>query len=813
MSKTAQIATSFNGGELSPLMMGRTDVPKFKSGCEVLENMICLVQGPAVRRGGFRYMAEVKDSSKATRLIPFEVGSEAAYDIEVGNQYFRFYHNGARVESGGVPVEIVTPYLTADLFAIHFAQSADVMYLFHQNYPVQKLSRLTADGLTWSLKEVSFNPPPTYEADSDYSGGTIKIALSAVTGTGVKVVSSAAAFLAADAGRLLKYLDGLASITAYVGAQEVTAEIVDGFLSTLVDTTPTATLTTDAGADKKIINFSEAHGITAVQATAGIWLRLMTGPQAGEMRQVASVTDADTLVLTAAWSVDQTAQSFSKHYAIAAGSWLMGGSPVASCTPSIIEPIGAIATLPLAADGWRAADVGKFVKINAGIVKITAYASPTSVSGQIIKPIYSTAAIAGGAWTAEMPSWSATAGYPSTGCFFEQRLMLAGSKAQPTTVWGSKNGDYENFSDGINDADAPVYPLASVKVNAARWLMPTRVLLGGTVGGEFSITGGSGTTITPLNIKALSETTHGSSTIRPIRVGGLVLFVQAQGRKLREIQYDAQITGSFVAPDLTRLAEHVTKDAEIVDLAYQQETESLVWCALADGKLGGMTYNREDEVFGWHRHTTAGLFESVSVTPDAVNHRDRLTAVVKRTIDGVPKRYVEYLDPDWPNADSFVLYDGVATTAINGLGHLEGEAVDVVADGFYVPGLTVTGGKVTLPKAATVVVVGLHYESTITPTRPEFVNDAGFTTIGRNKQWQKIIIRVLETGVSGLTINGRKPAPRTSSDYPDHAVALYTGDVESPMLGAARDGLLTIKQTLPLPFTLLAITGTLDVGD
>jgi hypothetical protein len=811
---------SFNAGELSPRLGGRLDLgkngdgAKFHDGCRILENAICTVQGPAFRRGAFRFVKEVKTSAKVTRVLPFEVGTSAAYILEMGDLYFRFYTANARIESGGSPVEVVTPYLEADLFDVQRAQSADVLYLAHAVYAQRKLSRLLADGTSWGFKTIKFNPPPTFEDDTDYSGGTAVVALSAVTGAGVKVVCSAASFLAADKDRLLKYLDGIASFTTYVGTSEMTAEIIDDFPAALVDTTPTATLTTDAGADKKIINFSAAHGISAAQATAGIWLRLTSGPQAGEMRQVGSVTDTDTVVLVAAFSVDQAAVTWSKHYAIPAGSWKIDGSPVATLTPSVASPVGAIATLTLGAAGWRSVDVtlGKHVKVSGGIVKLTTYTSATVVSGQIVKVLTGVAAVAGGSWSAEVPSWSATHGYPSALCFYEQRLVFGGTARQPNSIWGSDSGDYENFAAGLNAGDSLEHALTGLGVNAVRWLVPSKILVGGTAAAEFTIRGDGDSALTPTNPRPLPETNHGSSTTMPVKIGPFVLFIQAHKRKIREITYDFQ-KDTFVAPDLTRFAEHITKGGGIVDMAYQQEPDSILWCVRADGVLLGLTYNREEEVYGWHRHVTDGLFESVAVIPDPINNRDQLWVVVNRTIGGATKRFIEYLDPDVVVADSFVHYQGAAATVITGLTHLDGKAVDVVADGFVVTGHVVAGGQITLARAASDVVVGLHYETTIEPEPPDYIDDKGRNNINAQKQWAEVILRLFETGLSGVTVNGKSLPARAGSDPLDTATALFTGDAMTPLLGTTRAGILTIKQTLPLPFTLLAVAGTLDVGD
>jgi hypothetical protein len=433
------------------------------------------------------------------------------------------------------------------------------------------------------------------------------------------------------------------------------------------------------------------------------------------------------------------------------------------------------------------------------------------VSGQIVKVLSAVTPVAGGAWSAEVPSWSVAAGYPGAVCFFEERLYLGGTARKPTSVWGSQNGDYENFGVGVNASDAVVFPLTSIKVNTVRWLLPAKSLLGGTVAGEFSITGEADAAITPTNPRPRSETTHGGSSVMPVRVGHLVIFVQAHGRKVRELTYDYK-PDAFVAPDLTQFAEHITESG-IVDMAYQQEPNSILWCVRSDGVLVGLTYTREELVYGWHRHVTDGAFESICVIPDPENHRDQLWAVVRRTIGGATKRYIEVLDPDVVAADSFAVYAGAPATEITGLGHLEGEAVDVVADGFVVPGKVVAAGKITLDRAASNVVVGLHYETTVTPQRPDFIDDKGRTTIGKKKQWAEVILRLLDTGLSGVTVNGKALPARAGSDPLDTATALFTGDVSMTNLGTDRDGILTIRQTLPLPFTLLAITGTLDVGD
>jgi len=154
MPRTTLALTSFVSGEFSAKMDGRTDFEKYSSGVKTMENFLVHPQGAATRRVGTQFIAEVKDSSKKVRLIPFEFSTEQTYILEFGDQYIRFYKDKGQILSGGVAYEIASPYLEAELFDIKFAQSADVMYICHPNHDVRKLSR--TGHTSWTLTTVSF---------------------------------------------------------------------------------------------------------------------------------------------------------------------------------------------------------------------------------------------------------------------------------------------------------------------------------------------------------------------------------------------------------------------------------------------------------------------------------------------------------------------------------------------------------------------------------------------------------------------------------------------------------------------------------
>lgn len=156
--RVSPIIPSFNAGEISPLLEGRTDFAQLPKGLRVCENFIPLIQGPAARRSGTKFVHEVKDSTSEVRLIPFVFSDEQAFLLEFGDLYIRFYTNRGLLLSGPSPYEIVSPYTEADLDEIRYAQSADVIYLAHPDYPPQKLSRVA--NTNWTLEDFEFEGGP-----------------------------------------------------------------------------------------------------------------------------------------------------------------------------------------------------------------------------------------------------------------------------------------------------------------------------------------------------------------------------------------------------------------------------------------------------------------------------------------------------------------------------------------------------------------------------------------------------------------------------------------------------------------------------
>ncbi len=752
MARVAVQLTNFTGGELSPRLDGRSDLAKYPTGLKTLENFIVFPHGSAARRSGTQFVAEVKDSSAKTRLIPFEFSTTQTYMMEFGNQYIRFYKDNGQIlesdvtisgatqanpvvitatghgysngdeiritgvvgmtelnnkrylvankttntfeitnvdgtningtgftayTSGGVAnrvYEISTPYLTAELFDLKFAQSADVMYITHPNHEVEKLSR--TGHTSWSLTDVDFTDGP--------------------------------------------YLD---------------------------DNITTTTL-------------NPSHH---------------------------TVGTGRTLVASATTGIN-------------------GGS------------------------GFQSTDVGRLFRFRDGYGKITAVTDTLNATMEVIEDLGSATASTDFA----LGSFSDTTGHPSCVTFFEQRLVFAATLSQPQTIFFSKSGDYENMNENrggtIADDDAIIYTIASNQVNAIRFMTATRTLIIGTAGGEFAVSGGgTDVAITPTNILIKKQSNHGAANVDAIPAGNATLFLQRAKRKLRELAYNFDVDG-YVSPDLTILAEHITEGG-LTQISYQQEPNQIIFGTRNDGELIGLTYQREQQVVAWHRHIFGGSFgtgnavcESVATIPTD-DSEYQTYVIVKRTINSVTRRYVEYInnydfdetdDTSFNFLDSQLEYSGSAATTISGLSHLEGQTVSVLADGSTHPNKVVSSGEITLDRSATKVKVGLAYTSLLQTMRLDAGSQDG-TSQGKTKRIFDITIRLYESiGVEvGPDLSNMERIPfRSSADAMDSGLGVFTGDKEVEFRGNYEtDGFIFVRQTQPLPLTILSLYPRLQTND
>jgi hypothetical protein len=389
--------------------------------------------------------------------------------------------------------------------------------------------------------------------------------------------------------------------------------------------------------------------------------------------------------------------------------------------------------------------------------------------------------------------------------FYEQRLWYGGTSHKPQTLWGSKTGNYEDFDLGALAADGLSYAIASDRVNNIKWMAAQRVLIVGTSGGEFRVTGGNESAITPTNVDVRRQTSYGSKLGHPAYVGSDVFFIQRSGTQVRNVAYKWE-SDSFQSDDITFLAEHITTGG-LTTLSYSHVPDSVLMGLRADGVLLMLTYEPTQEVIGWHRHITDGKYKSMTVISE--DGPDQFWFVVERTIGGATKQYIELYTPD-TYLDSMISYSGSATSAVSGLAHLEGKTVQITADGAVHPDLVVSSGAVTLNYTATDIKVGLKYISKLTPTRPGANAGAG-TTLGKMKRWNKIFVRLEASAIP--VINGQRPPVRSPGTNFGNEEPVVSEDIEVRNLGYDLNGRIEIEQDLPLACHIVSLFGTLSVGD
>lgn len=229
--------------------------------------------------------------------------------------------------------------------------------------------------------------------------------------------------------------------------------------------------------------------------------------------------------------------------------------------------------------------------------------------------------------------------YPGAVGYYQQRLVFAGSDLSPQTVWMSKTGLFKNFSFSTpnKDDDAITFTIASREVNRMRHLLGLRKLLGLTSGGEWTFSGAD-TGLTAKTVQASQEGYDGSAIVPPVVVGNSAVYVQARGSRVSSFGYSLNADG-FAADDLTLFSAHLFRGRELTNVAYQKIPDSIVWYVRDDGILLGLTYLPEQQLVGWHWHDTDGFVESIACVPEG--QEDALYMVVRRTVNGVQKRYIE----------------------------------------------------------------------------------------------------------------------------------------------------------------------------
>jgi hypothetical protein len=821
MPATRTFKQAFSGGEISPEMFGRISDTKFQQGAATMRNFVAKPQGPAQNRPGFAFVREVKDSTKNTRLLPFTFNTTQTMILEFGEQYFRFhtqgqtlfYNDGAAWNSGTNYVvgdiakynnvnyyaktvhsnsqppnatnwyplptnpniyEIPHSYAEADLFDVHYVQSADVLTLVHPLHPPKELRRLGAT--KWELKLIDFGSPITAP-------------------TGV-------------------------SVSAYL---------------------PPSTST---NADTKL---DHNYVVTAVKANL-----------IDESNQSSTATASNNIFVTGAKNTI---------------TW----------------------------NSVAGASRYRVYKDQGGIFGFIGETTTTTIVDDNISPDF-----------ARTPpihenDFVGTGNYPGAVSYFEQRRVFAGTNNAPQSIWMTKSGTESNMSFGlpIRDDDRIEFRVAAREANTIRHIVPLTQLLLLTGSAEWRVTSVNSDAITPTSISVKPQSYVGANNSQPVIVNNSLVYGAARGGHVRELGYNWQANG-FITGDLSLRAPHLFDNFTITDMSLAKAPIPVVWMVSSNGKLLGLTYVPEQQIGAWHQHDTDGLFESVACVSEGDD--DVTYCVIKRTINGASKRYVErmgtrlfatqrdsfFVDSGATyngtntdtnrtvtvsggtnftkgetvtvtvnynlfNAppsvadknDAIVIVDGstlyrltilgtssqtvatakldkdlpvslrntgittfeVARDKISGLSYLEGKKLNILADGAVHPQRTVSSGEISLERAASVVHLGLPYESDLN-TLPLALQVEALGQ-GRVKNLNHVWLRVLESSgiFAGPSADKLVEAKQRTTEPYGTPPNLKTQDIKIMLTPQWQDnGQLFVRQTDPLPLTVVGLTLEAAIG-
>ena len=817
--------SSFNSGELSEKMNGRTGLEIYRNGCRLLENFYALPQGGVERRTGTKYIAQTKNDT-AVRLVPFMFSADQSYALEFGAGYCRAY------DALGVTTEVTgtIPYTVDEVRQLQYAQRYDLMFFVNGVSAVQKLSR-TSLAPAFEMEELEFTYPPLLEendTDTTITPSAVDVASNPIT-----LTASSDLF---DAGHEGSYWRIRHERTA---AQQSISGSLSG-------------TSHSAGLD---LSFSDWK-IT----TGGTWTGLVELQQSID----GGVTWEKLAVL------GDTTGAHDKNFS------LDSETPAGQNTQIRVSVTGMSSGF-----GYNLYAENTYIE---GLVKIVTYTSATSVTANVINELGSTSATK--KWTEG--AFSDYRGHPRTVTFHEDRLWFCGTDYEPATIFASVSGDYFNFLQGTQvdssirrtpESPEPAEWMASKKV----------IRLGTSGGAMTVQSVDDRENINVDTISTPSQSEYGSEYIQAILTNDVVVYVQKSGRKVREMIYNweeenyrsnditilsEQITDSgvvegFLQKQPDQLLHFIKENGDIAALTYERPQEVVGWarfttngsfvsgCALPsptgqdsvfvcverNGQYNIELFQQREDL-DWY--VDSGVKVELIGTQDVSNlsttstpQRITITAPSHGYSGGENIRFlnvggmdelneqiytVEYIDGDdfmlldetglidvdgdvytpWTSGGDFIQ----VTNTIDGLDHLEGQTVQVVGDGSYVSDETVTSGAITFDSWSNVILAGEQYISYMQPMFQEPALGDRLSS-SRKKAVSKCSFKVYNTiGALIGKPDGRK-APliqRNTFDVVDQPVAVETGEHRIFIANDwKREKDIEIEQNLPYPLTVLSM--------
>lgn len=876
-----QYQRAFNGGEVSPSMFARIDDGKYQTGMALCKNFLIEPQGPIVMRPGFKYVNHTKHAGKKARLIPFNFSISQTMVLELGERYVRFHTQGQTVlGNNGQPYEIETPYIEADLFDIHYVQSADVMTLVHPNYPPKELRRYGATD--WRLVDIKFgsslSAPTGLSAsqtiNKDVTNPTDYKRTYAVTalladGTEESVRSSSVTIdcnpygdgsyntirwnAVAGAGLYRVYRDQ-GGVWAYVG-QTDTTQIIDENI------TPDASITPPHYDDA----FYSSKGITSVRVNNGgsgyVPAKYITdfvnvceydwGDGYKQQSTGFPVNIQSKANLT--WEIeDPNGHGSGADIRLITGeTYAATGGPASGGRTACVTGIE-IRSRGIGYDNpklvikchnrhWQLATLYRFpLTTSHDVPKIvvtdsTGYGAdlvPVIENGRVVSVTirsggqnYSSPNLSVVSSTGGGASLSANVGqapdYPGAVSYFEQRRWFGGTQNRPNNLWATRPGTEADMSFSLpsQSDDRIAVRVAAREANRILHIVPLAQLMLMTGAAEWRVSPLNSDAITPSSMSVRPQSYVGASSVQPLVIGASMIYGAGRGGHLRELGYNYE-AGGYISGDVCLRAPHLFDNLKIVDLAYSKAPSPIVWAVSSSGKMIAMTYVPEQQVGGFSTVETAGSIESVCVV--AEGDEDICYVEVLRTIGGKPVRFVERMSERQYSelkecifVDCAGTYRGEARTEIAGLSWLEGETVNILADGAVEPPQVVKDGKITLTYPAEVVHVGLPFTADMKTLPVAMALQDGSYGSGHKKNVREVFFRVVNSSgtQAGPSFDKLAEYPARSTEFAGSAPDPITDEVGFQIQPQwSQGGQVCVRQKYPLPLRIVSMTTVLELS-
>lgn len=589
MNAPRTLQPSFASGEIKPELYPRIDIQRYQTGLAELRNAIVLPTGGVTRRPGMTYLgdpAKRTGSACPVRLIEFTYATGDAMIMEFSDRSVRVWN-----KSGGQPVSLryASPYKEADLSRLFYAQSGNVVFIAHPDYPVYKFKRVkdTTGAIGFEIGELKHANGP-WLSDLPPEGLSIGISDARLSG-GVwscLLTANKDYFYPEVVGKLIEL--NFATEQKYVTTYQQTAETIGGetwYVSEPIEVGGQYHIQTHNNwTGKVILERSYDKGVTWVDAVS---MYDRTDPAAQGNWDISRVEDEKNVLYRMRSSDRNIRFTLS----------------VSSFTKTYIFEIKSYTDKRHVRGDWRT---------DRNEVQPVPPKDEDTLDHRL-------------------GAWGGNDGYPSVITFYQGRLVLAASKGEPQTIWMSRVDDFADFGTSfeIQDDDAVNITITSPDADGIIGIEALDDLLVRTTSGEWRVKGaGEYGAITPTSIVAHRQATEiGGAATQSVITGGGVVFVQTHRRSIFALGYDLSADG-YRGNELSIFSDHLFRGKQIIRMVWQKEPDNLLWVLLSDGTLASCTFDASQQMNAWARHDTDGTIGDIAVIPQ--NGFDELWLAVRR---------------------------------------------------------------------------------------------------------------------------------------------------------------------------------------